>query len=614
MQEVIEHLFRQHDWSQLKTPAGAATHLRQSLATEQDEVRGRILDTLVLVLDLHPDYREDAETPFFGPHIVAALDQNVLQAIVATALSHPLPDVLLARLVDVAWQRRACNHSAVERAISAYLTAAKTSLDVREWLEPYEYARRAIALSAQIRRGSAQHAALLADVAALVTAAGDTDPLYFSAKMMGALINQRFPHGASLAAQAGRIAAAAASSGDFERARTYLETKHAWHRLYRDKEGEREVAISIAEMLEAHAVHRDAIGETAIAVQPQSEAVVAWQRAGERDRARQAHVRLQELQRRSVKGFKSFHTGSIDVSESIANARDHVSKRSRRDAILALTMISRPATVARLKRQAQDRLNSFLFYSLFPHVRVNPMGRRTHISGTAMAATAEEREAALVDEARLDCTRLMEITTVALIIPAAMQLQLEHGITTRDMLALVERSAFVPPGRRISFARGLALGFQGEFGLAAHVLMPQFENALREFLERRGAVVSKLPPSGIQDEVDLNKVLTLQDAVDLLGEDEHFELSTLLVERAGVNLRNELAHGLFDDGTRSAMLAFFWWKVLRYVVVLTTLANLSDIPIPEEEAESEGPENAPDSGDQTSSAGDASSSGSQAPS
>ena len=45
------------------------------------------------------------------------------------------------------------------------------------------------------------------------------------------------------------------------------------------------------------------------------------------------------------------------------------------------------------------------------------------------------------------------------------------------------------------------------------------------------------------------------------------ELRALLLEQGGANLRNNIAHGLFDDvASWSASSVYAWWLALRLVV------------------------------------------------
>ena len=138
-----------------------------------------------------------------------------------------------------------------------------------------------------------------------------------------------------------------------------------------------------------------------------------------------------------------------------------------------------------------------------------------------------------------------------------------------DMLALVANSTFVPSNRARLFAQGLLAGFEGDFAVASHLLIPQIENGLRHVLSARGHRVSGLDQYGVQDEMDLNELLpTYVGALEaIFGEDTAFDLRGLLVERFGTNLRNRLAHGLLTyEDVQSPRGAYLWWLALRLCV------------------------------------------------
>jgi hypothetical protein len=132
---------------------------------------------------------------------------------------------------------------------------------------------------------------------------------------------------------------------------------------------------------------------------------------------------------------------------------------------------------------------------------------------------------------------------------------------------VADRSPFVPKGREAAFAMGLDAGFAGDFFTAAHILVPQFEHALRWHLGQRGVVTMTFPQSGVQNALDLNALLALPAITTLVDEDALFDLKNLLTEKAGANLRNELAHGLIEPGAQAENLVYLWWVTLRFVLL-----------------------------------------------
>jgi hypothetical protein len=65
-------------------------------------------------------------------------------------------------------------------------------------------------------------------------------------------------------------------------------------------------------------------------------------------------------------------------------------------------------------------------------------------------------------------------------------------VSQRDWDPLVTDNPFIPPGRERIFAEGLHAGLMGNLLVAVHLLVPQFENSIREILTRAGAITSKL--------------------------------------------------------------------------------------------------------------------------
>lgn len=129
---------------------------------------------------------------------------------------------------------------------------------------------------------------------------------------------------------------------------------------------------------------------------------------------------------------------------------------------------------------------------------------------------------------------------------------------------LLEFNPLVPRGRERLFADGLVAGFYGDLVQATHLLAPQLEHAIRVLLQRLGERVSGLDQYGLQPEFGLNKLLYLPRLKEVLGEDVVFALRGLMVEPAGGNIRNRMAHGLMNDGEFHAWpVMYLWWLTLR---------------------------------------------------
>ena len=151
--------------------------------------------------------------------------------------------------------------------------------------------------------------------------------------------------------------------------------------------------------------------------------------------------------------------------------------------------------------------------------------------------------------------------------PARHQILTEYDFRVRDFSALVGENPFVPNGRQVLYARP-ACRNDGRFRDRCPSPDPQVEHSIRCLLYQNGFVASSLDTEGIQREFDLNTTLKdsrFKPALEhIFGEDTLFDLRGLLVEPAGANLRNMMAHGLLNANEfYSYTVRYFWWLALR---------------------------------------------------
>ncbi|MBZ9998025.1 DUF4209 domain-containing protein [Mesorhizobium sp. BH1-1-4] len=83
---------------------------------------------------------------------------------------------------------------------------------------------------------------------------------------------------------------------------------------------------------------------------------------------------------------------------------------------------------------------------------------------------------------------------------------------------------------------------------AAHVLVPQVERALRKIADGLGVPVTKAHPTvpGTSVAIGMGEMLYNQTVAEALGPDATLHFQALYADPRGMNLRNEIAHGLMD--------------------------------------------------------------------
>ena len=115
-----------------------------------------------------------------------------------------------------------------------------------------------------------------------------------------------------------------------------------------------------------------------------------------------------------------------------------------------------------------------------------------------------------------------------------------------DILNLLYESPILAETRRELLREGLLAYQSGDFVKAIHVLVPQVEHTMRNFLGLLGIPTTKLVrgQTGIMDAKSLNDALIDERVRTALTENLWRYLFVLYGDRRGFNVRNNLAHGL----------------------------------------------------------------------
>jgi hypothetical protein len=165
---------------------------------------------------------------------------------------------------------------------------------------------------------------------------------------------------------------------------------------------------------------------------------------------------------------------------------------------------------------------------------------------------------------------------LAELLPARDQLRFEHDFRLGDFIAVAERSPIVPSDRARMLGQGLYAGLCGDMVQAMHILMPQFEHIVRQVLRGAGAFTAQQDKEGLDMEVALGSLVERSQMAEEFGDGLTLAIHAIMCDRAGPNLRNDVAHGLADeDKCDSAHALYAWWLILQ--LVTETCAAAMDV-------------------------------------
>ncbi|VGO17198.1 hypothetical protein PDESU_05794 [Pontiella desulfatans] len=372
------------------------------------------------------------------------------------------------------------------------------------------------------------------------------------------------------------IATTAKNQNDWNCTRSYIKHSREWHTNFDRIEESRALTVEIAESWAEEGAARSA--EFIAVGHCYENAIHEYRTLPNRFRRENNIVdRLTELRRllneanaNAVEDMQATMIPGCDISESIESARQFVEGREFPDVIRAFVNIFQGADATAIRATAERNMGRYVLSSLFGSTHLTHDGRvrarspGIDISDVASANTQLELRASMVQNYNLHIDLVMQ----GAIIPAFHIIQEEHRFTEYLMRSLCSSSSAVPKDRVSLWAKGLLFGFEEDFAAATHLLVPQVEHLVRVIFKENEIITTRLDPvSGIETENGLGTLLDNPRAAEVLGDNIAFELKVLLTDEFGANLRNQIAHGLFNDGAAASTFSVYaWWYCLKLVI------------------------------------------------
>jgi hypothetical protein len=495
-------------------------------------------------------------------------------ATLANILGEILDPEFRARVADVLWICPPKNYKAAQTAVEAYIQASLVLEAGDSWTPSLDRLQRARQIGAQIGRLKTFHQKALQAIEESIVRHEAAEDSLRCARLMHMLLADGVGDSNRYARLAETLALRMEAIPNWHLAREYWQVRGGWN-----AKGGQDGEARNAQLRIANTYAKLAEGFTAQARPSylgashwQAKAVHALREAkADGEEIKLAHQRLLEFQKRSMGEFETIRipTGQSDIQAGLYQAAEAavalVKGQNFEDAVLRLAYVTDPTDPEQLRLRITENVSGGVFTQIFGTTTVRSGGQVSDSKPPLVSEHPSAREEAIVKELYSQA-RTIDWPTQAqvLIEPARQQILVEHAARRVDLLFLVQDNPFVPPGREGLFLRGLHAGLHGDIVLALHLLLPQVENSIREIFTANGVITSKLESDDTQDERDLGWMLTRPEMAQIFGIGMTFDLRGLLVERFGLNVRNDFAHGLLAEGQMiTPGTVYAWWLVLR---------------------------------------------------
>lgn len=247
----------------------------------------------------------------------------------------------------------------------------------------------------------------------------------------------------------------------------------------------------------------------------------------------------------------------IDISRYQNNAKLAVKGKRLSEAVLCLANITANPLYEDIKKSSENLLKKPLLSNFITQIYVDADGRKL-----SQITTKDDR---LKHEMYQQYHIHVKLAVDCRILPAFWQILEEHRVSMSCIYNICRNSSVVPADRADIWAQGLYYGFDRNFLVSSHLLIPQIEHLARILLQQEKIPTTTIDKNGVESEKSINSLLQESKIYELLGRDLTEELKFLLTEPIGLNYRNKICHGLVGGSPSDADI-YIWWLCLKLVV------------------------------------------------
>lgn len=142
---------------------------------------------------------------------------------------------------------------------------------------------------------------------------------------------------------------------------------------------------------------------------------------------------------------------------------------------------------------------------------------------------------------------VLQITVYSFFLKEVFDRILNSEVVSKESLFnFLSKSPIILPERYEIILKGLECYYNFDYVVFLHLIIPQIEEAVRNVLEFSSGNVLKTSKNGGLHLKNFNDILSEIKVIESLGEDIVFFFKILFTDSRGINLRNNLSHGLLN--------------------------------------------------------------------
>ncbi len=471
-----------------------------------------------------------------------------------------LPVLFQARVADILWTERK-DYKIVPVAIKAYHELYNITFDLENWPTCLRYIKRSVTLAAKTgsKRLYDEYRKELFDK---VIEVNGEDKYFFSISVIEFLILQKWKVCDPLIIVLDNIIAK--SEDNVHKVELAYELKSKLFSKKQDNDAVMENYLQLALFYERSAdkVWKKDVQGMFNAERYLQKAVFSYRKGGSAEKGESAHRKLLDLQKQ-IPQFMIPITAKCDSTKNYEKIVQLFENLSFKEHIIRIVQCVPFYKKEDLKKKVlKDAVNPIA--CMFGGGIKNGKGQ-TLIDIPSLDIHNPESNINVLEMHMHQNALMMEEIRGGFLLKIAVDLLNERfEYTKNDLRFIVEGNPIIPEGRENIFLSALYYGLKGDIYVSLHILAPQTEKMFRYIAENAGGIMYTLENNGSSQEKLLTSIFDTPELVECYDNDILFMFKGLMNEKAGANIRNEIAHGIMSENKgNSGVARFFLCAVLK---------------------------------------------------
>jgi len=484
-------------------------------------------------------------------------------AILYSLEMNKLPLLLQVRISDILWTEKKEYRMALLAAKCCYELYIKF-FDSQNWIQCFSFIDHAIGLATQIN-AKKELGNYLQDVFDKIIELNGEDTSFFSIRLIELLVSQKWKMLNDLIPIIDNIISK--SANNIYKSRQAFELKTKIYNKLNNANAATENNICLAKYLEANAVSKskDSFQSLCNAEKYLQEAINIYRNNGAAGESKRLLSYLLDVQKEIPKHMAKLSV-TKDVTYEYQKVQEKFSGLSFKESIVRLVLHTILYDKDFLKSKVLNNLS--LVSSLFGEGLKTAQGQTIIKIQPIDISNPEANIEILEMHMHRKAIKYEELYGSTVLKWAMDMIDSNLSFSENDLQFIVKNNPIIPAGREKIFSFALYQGLIGNLYVSLHILAPQVENLFRYVAECAGANMSTLKYDDTSDMKLLKSVFDAPELIECFDEDILFLFKGMMNEKAGANIRNEIAHGIMSQqkGNSGVARFFFCWvlKLLSF--------------------------------------------------